>query len=187
MKELIRMKHLQYRNSLSEKKIGAKSAAITEKLFSLPEFQQAKAVLFYASFGNEVQTMEMIEKALALGKTVCVPVTSFREKKIEISQISGIAELKEKPNGLVEPETVRACPIEEIGLVVVPGIAFDQRGCRIGYGGGFYDRLLLKAPRNLKAVGLCFNQNIEDKLPAESHDVKMNKIVTEERIIEVVP
>ncbi len=184
MKSLIRMRHLQARNSLSEAEVAEKSKKVMEKLFGLPEFENSKAVLFYASFGNEVATTKMIEKALELGKKVCVPVTSFKEKTIAVSEIESVDELEKKESGLVEPREVRECSINEMGMVIVPGIVFDEDGNRIGYGGGFYDRLLNKAPRGIVAVGLCFEQNIEKRITGQSHDVRMELVVTEERVID---
>ncbi len=183
MKDLVRMKHLQLRNSLSAQKIEKKSLSITEKLFSMPEFKQAKAVLFYASFGNEVSTKEMVEKGIQNGKQVCVPVTSFKDKTITVSKINSIEELEEKESGLIEPKETKSCPVGEIDVIIVPGIAFDAEGYRIGYGGGFYDRLLRKAPRKTIAIGLCFEQNIDKQLPKQSHDAKMDFVITEERVI----
>ncbi len=184
MKELVRMKHLQLRNSLSEDEISRKSDEIEKRLFFLPEFKKSNVMLFYASFGKEVETGKMIERALAEGKNVCVPVTSFKEKTLVASSIKGLSDLEKKPSGLIEPREINSCPLEKIDLIVVPGIVFDGGGYRIGYGGGFYDRLLRKAPRGTVAIGLCFEQNIAKNIPKQSHDAKMNKIVTEERVIE---
>ena len=184
MKPLIRMRHLQARNSLSLAEVVEKSERIMERLFALPEFKESGAVLFYASFGNEVATGKMIEKALGLGKKVCVPVTSFKEKSIKLSEIENVGELEKKESGLVEPKELKECSIGEMGMVVVPGIAFDPEGDRIGYGGGYYDRLLNKAPRGVIAVGLCFEQNMEKRITGQSHDTRMEIVITEERVID---
>lgn len=185
MKELIRMRHLQLRNGLSLGEIAKKSKAIMDRLFSLPEFEKSRTVLFYASFGSEVDTYKMMEEALRQGKTVCVPVTSFKDKTIEISGIASLSDLEKKPSGLIEPKKINPVDLEKIDIVIVPGIAFDLDGYRIGYGGGFYDKLLRKAPRRIISIGLCFEQNLEQRLPRQSHDAKMNKIITEKRVIEV--
>ena len=186
MKELIRMKHLQLRNSLSKQEAGRKSAEISKKLFSLPEFEESKVVMFYVSFENEVATPNMIEKALELGKKVCVPISKPKEKGVVAGFIKSLSDLEKKPNGLMEPKKVVVCDPKEIDLIVVPGVVFDKEGYRIGYGGGFYDKLIRQVPRKTKAIGLCFEQNVEKRLPRQSHDAKMNKIVTEERVIGVV-
>ena len=179
----MRMKHLQLRNSLSKDEISKKSSKVEKRLFSLPEFKKSNSMLFYASFGKEVETGKMIEKAIAEGKNVCVPVTSFKEKTLMASSIKGLFDLEKKPSGLIEPRELNSCPLEEIDLVVVPGIVFDEAGYRIGYGGGFYDRLLRRAPRKTVTVGLCFEQNIAKNVPKQSHDAKMDFVVTEKRAI----
>ncbi len=186
MKDLLRIKHLQHRNTLSEREVRKKSIAIGEKLFSLPEFKQAKTILFFASIGNEPSTYKMIEHSLQKGKRVAVPITSFREKSLCLSEISSLEDLEKKESGLIEPKKEKICdvPLESIDLIIVPGVCFDEEGYRIGYGGGFYDKLLRKAPRKAFIVGLCFEQNIEKRLPRQSHDAKMDKIVTEEKVIE---
>jgi 5-formyltetrahydrofolate cyclo-ligase len=187
MKELTRMRHLQLRNSLAGCEIRKKSLAIKEKLLSLPEYRRAKSILFYASIGNEPATGEMIKAALGEGKKVAVPITSFRDRSICLSEIASLDDLEKKESGLIEPKKEKICstPLEKIDLVVVPGVCFDLEGYRIGYGGGFYDRLLRKAPRKTVLVGLCFEENLEQRLPRQSHDAKINKIITEKRIVGV--
>ncbi len=184
MKELLRMRHLQLRNSLSMREIERKSSAIMETLVALPAFKESKAILCYVNFGNEAITTGIIEKALQQGKTVCVPATSFKEKTIQISRISSLAGLEKKKTGLTEPKEIVSFELSEIDLIIVPGIAFDKEGYRIGYGGGFYDKLLRKAQRKTIAIGLCFEQNIEERLPRQSHDAKMSIVVTEKQVIE---
>jgi 5-formyltetrahydrofolate cyclo-ligase len=177
------MKHLQLRNSLSKGEISKKSSEVEKRLFLLPEFKKSNAILFYASFGKEIETEKMIEKALANKKNVCVPVTSFKDKTLLASSIKGLSDLEKKPNGLIEPRKINSCPIEKIDLIVVPGVVFDEEGYRVGYGGGFYDRLLKKAPRKTVTVGLCFEQNIAKNVPKQSHDAKMDFVISEKRVI----
>ncbi len=184
MKELLRMRHLQLRNGLSMREIERKSSAIMEKVVSLPSFRESKAILCYVNFGNEAITTGIIEKALQQGKTVCVPATSFKEKTIQISRINSLSDLEQKKSGLIEPKEIVAFPLGEIDLIIVPGVAFDREGYRIGYGGGFYDKLLRKSQRKTIAIGLCFEQNLELRLPRQSHDAKMNMIITEKQAIE---
>jgi 5-formyltetrahydrofolate cyclo-ligase len=186
MKELTRMKHLQWRNALSAKEVEKTSRAVKERLFSLPEYRKAKTILFYASIGSEPSTYGMMQEAMQQGKRVVVPVTSFKDKSICLSRLHSLADLEKKKSGLVEPKKEKLCdtPLSDVDLILVPGVCFDLDGYRIGYGGGFYDRLLRKAPRKTALIGLCFEQNIEERLPRQSHDAKMHRIVTEKRLIE---
>tara|TARA_Y100000310_G_scaffold345795_1_gene470055 strand:+ start:2411 stop:2956 length:546 start_codon:yes stop_codon:yes gene_type:complete len=181
------MKHLQLRNTLNPAELEEKSTQIQKNLFELPEYTNSKIILFYVSIASEPQTHEMIKQALADGKKVAVPITSFRDKTLCLSEISSLGDLEKKETGLIEPKKEKICNIslEQIDLVIVPGVCFDKEGYRIGYGGGFYDRLLRNAKHETAVVGLCFAQNIEQSIPRQSHDAKMNKIVTEMRVIEI--
>ena len=183
MKELTRLKHLQIRNSFSEQELVRKSQAIEQNLFGVDKFSKSTAVLSYVNIGNEVKTEGIIKRLLEEGKTVCVPATSFKEKKIYISKIESIHDLEKKENGLIEPKVVNPIELDKIDAIIVPGIAFDLEGYRLGYGGGFYDRLARKAPRKTLLFGICFEENLEQRLPRQSHDAKMHAVVTDKRVV----
>ena len=185
MKELLRMQNLQKRNSLSAKAIEEKSLFIQEKLFLLKEFKEAGKILFYVGVKTEVRTKQMILDALALGKIVCVPKSDFEKKIMNAVQIKNLNDLEETQFGLLEPKRGKEVPAEELDLIIVPGVAFDLRGTRLGYGGGFFDKFLRKTSRNAVKIGLAFECNLEESLPVTSHDEKMNKIITEEKIVGV--
>jgi len=177
------MQNLQKRNSLNKRELLEKSEAIKERLFAQPEFRKAKKILFFAGIKNEVQTEEMISDALALGKTVCVPKTDFEKQKMSAVIISSFEELKEKKFGLLEPESGKEIFPEEIDLIIVPGVAFDTQGRRLGLGKGFFDKFLQETRRDASKIALSFECNIEKSVPYASHDMLMNKIITENRVI----
>ena len=183
MKELLRLQNLEKRNSLSEKQILEKSLAIKRMLFFLPEFLQAKKILFYVSFKSEVSTREMIQEALSLGKIVAVPLSDFEKNSMRAVKITSLAALEEKKFGLLEPESGKEIPAQELDLIIVPGVAFDLQRARLGYGKGFFDRFLRGTRKGAKKIGLAFECNIEESIQGSSHDEKMDKIITEERII----
>ncbi|MDD5162754.1 MAG: 5-formyltetrahydrofolate cyclo-ligase [Candidatus ainarchaeum sp.] len=183
MKKLLRLQNLQKRNSLSQKEIIEKSFAIKERLFSLQEFKKSEKILFYVGIKSEARTSEMIGEALGLGKTVAVPLCDFEKKEMRAVQINSLDCLEEKKFGLLEPKTGKKIPVQEIDLIIVPGTAFDLKCERLGYGGGFFDRFLKKTKKSAKKIGLAFECNIEKKIPSTSRDVKMDKIITEKRII----
>ncbi|RLG18504.1 5-formyltetrahydrofolate cyclo-ligase [Candidatus Micrarchaeota archaeon] len=162
--------------------IESKSASIMSKLFELPEFEKAGVVLFYASKRDEVQTLEMIQAALDKGKKIVLPITVVEGKNLILSEIKSVRELVEGAFGVLEPANF--VPVEErlIELAVVPGVAFDSQGDRIGHGMGYYDKLLkkLKCP----IIGLAFEFQLVDDIPEEEHDVRVHKIITEKRVIE---
>jgi 5-formyltetrahydrofolate cyclo-ligase len=185
MKEIARMQNLAKRNSLPAEKLEKKSALIGEKLLALPEFQKAEKLMLYFSIKNEVGTRPLIKECLKQGKQVFLPKTEFEKKKIILTQISSIEEVKKTRQGLFEPIGAKTAKASELDLIVVPGVAFDREGNRIGMGRGFYDELLRKTSTKVKLVGLCFEENLAEEVPTESHDVKMNLIVTDKQVIRI--
>ena len=182
MKQAIRKKHLEKRKSLSAESLGQKSKKLASLLFETAEFKNARCIMAFVSINGEPETRGIIEEAWRQGKKVCVPTTDFAANEMMPVQINSFAELEEKKFGLPEPKShEKKVAVGEIDLVLVPGVAFDERGNRIGYGKGFFDRFL--AGSKVTAVGLCFEQHLEKELPCEAHDCRVGKIVTEERVI----
>ncbi|MDO8428524.1 MAG: 5-formyltetrahydrofolate cyclo-ligase [Candidatus Diapherotrites archaeon] len=169
-----------------EKQKLKKSTKIMEKLFKTHEFQQAKIIAFFVGRTNEVETKKGIEKTLKLGKTVCIPITNFKTKTLQFSTIKNFKELEEKQFQLMEPkkEFIRKVRLNKIDLLIIPGLGFDVFKQRLGFGKGFYDRTLKKLNKKTKTIGLCFDFQIVQKLPKEKHDQKVQKIITEKRMIE---
>ena len=182
MKNTLRNAHKQSRDSIEGR--GEKSILIKKTLFSLPEFQKAGTILFYSSIKSEVETMTMIETALLLGKRVVLPAINKSSQALDLFEVKSISELSKGVFGIPEPQKIFPVEKEEIELAVLPGIVFDRRGYRIGYGYGYYDRLLkdLKIPR----IGIAFEPQIIDAIPSEPHDVPVNKIISENRIINCI-
>ena len=152
---------------------------IMDKFLRLHCFNSAKCVLLYASKGGEVHTDGIIQSALSLGKKVALPVTIKEGHVLELYEIKGMDELSEGAFGILEPERnpERRVQPEEVELVVVPGVSFDRRGHRIGYGLGYYDSLLKKV-EGCK-VGLAYDMQIVEHVPDEPHDVAVDMIVTQ--------
>ncbi len=187
MKEIARLRNLAKRNSLSRQQIEKKSKQIEERLLALPEFEKAKIVMAYYGVRNEVETKGIIQKALQAGKIVALPVTDFEKKTVVPILINSLEQLQKTQFGLVEPTSKKPVETTELDLIIVPGVAFDKSGCRIGRGKGFYDELLRKTSTEITLVGLCFEENLEERLPSESHDVKMDLIVTDKQVIRCKP
>lgn len=158
-----------------------KSRVILEKLLALPVFQRAKTILFYASIKGEVDTFAMIERAFALEKRVLLPVVRKREKRIVPVAVSSLSGLKKGAYGILEPESrdAAAVPLSEIDLVVVPGVAFDQKNNRLGRGAGYYDRFLSELPLMTPAVGLAFDCQVVQSIPGlEPHDRPVTQVLS---------
>ncbi len=185
LKEEIRREVLARRNELGEKERQEKSKIIQEKVLGLEEFKKANTVMLYLNFGSEVETKWLIEKSLALGKRVVVPVTNFDEQNFDLVKFENFEELAENKFGILEPplETGREVKPEELDLIIVPGIVFDEKGNRIGFGKAFYDEFLNSMKKKSPLIGLAFELQLLKELPIEKHDVKINNIITEKRII----
>ncbi len=186
-KSILRERILRLRNSQRKRVIREKSKIIADKLLGCHLFKRAKVVMFYATKENEVDTREMIEHAMEESKRVIVPITRFREGRILPSEILDYdSELEVGKFGIPEPkfQFVRPVDPKEIDLVIVPGVVFDVRGHRIGYGGGFYDRFLKELRPEVRSIGLAFEFQLYDKLPNGENDVPVDFIISEERIID---
>lgn len=182
----LRSRMLRRRRSQAAEEIKRKSHLIREKLLTFDLFQESRGVLFYLAMEDEVQTHPSIERALGMGKTVSVPLIDKEERKILPSILKNPdKELTPGSWGILEPNRkfYRPCPLEEIDLVVVPGVAFDEVGNRLGLGQGFYDRFLRKLRKRVKPVGLAFEFQVVGSLPFCSHDVAVDYIITEKRIV----
>ncbi|MFA5929302.1 MAG: phosphoribosylglycinamide formyltransferase [Candidatus Micrarchaeia archaeon] len=156
---------------------------IMDRFLRLPCFNSAKCVLLYASKGGEVHTDGIIQSALSLGKKVALPVTVQEGHALELYEIKSISELSEGAFGILEParNPERRVQPEEVELVVVPGVTFDRRGHRLGYGRGYYDSLL-KRIKGCK-VGLAYDMQIVGHVPDEPHDVAVDMVVTQSETI----
>ena len=184
MKEKIREEIHSLRENHPVEHAIQKSSIIKEKLFSLPEFKKTGTILFYVSIKNEVKTQEMIVEAIDMGKRVCVPVSDFENKSMEASHIGSMLYLEKTKFGLLEPKVSRPIPPEQIDLVIIPGVAFDREGNRVGYGSGFYDRFLPKLRKGAKKIALAYDLQIVEKIPTGENDVSVEKIITEDEIIQ---
>jgi len=169
----------------------AKSSRIQEFLFELPEFKAAKAVSFYVTkpSSGEVETEQMIKASLRMGKRVLLPVVEKTAKKLALSELKDFdTELAPGAFNVPEPKQSfrRPIPARECDLIIVPGVVFDLHGYRLGFGGGYYDRLLHEIAslrRGIPFVGLAYELQVVDRLPHTRHDVAVHILVTEERVL----
>lgn len=186
-KSELRKKVLNIRNSMSREDVIYKSSLITNKLTSMDEYKESNTVFVYMSFGNEVVTSGLIKEMLSEGKRVVIPYTDVKNTVLIPSELkSPDDDLVLSPFGYYEPayEKIRPVEPEEFDLIVVPGVVFDRNMNRIGFGKGYYDRILCRKRKNAKAVAFAYGFQVFEKIPAESHDIKMDKIITEQCIID---
>ena len=186
MKTTIRRQALRARLNLTAEEVKGKSQKIARRLFSLPEFKRARTIMFYVSRPEEVDTHQMIRSTLRAGYRVAVPLTGVKGEKIVPVLIDDLdRELSRGQWGILEPNSPeRAIPPREIDLVVLPGVAFDCRGNRVGRGLAFYDDFLVKVPPQAGRIALAFEEQVYREVPSCGHDIPVTKVVTEKRVID---
>ena len=178
----LRKRILETLNSQKEVDRAKYSSIIKYKLFSSAEFKNARTILFYASFDGEVDTWVMMQEAKREGKTIVLPVIMESQKQIIPSRVLELEkELTIGPYGIKQPAPpfFRPVNLNDIDLVIIPGVAFDKKGNRLGRGQGYYDRLLSQIPSSVPTVGLAFAFQILEELPEVApHDCPVKTIIT---------
>lgn len=157
------------------------SEAIRRKVFRLTAFRRAKTVCCYVSLPYEVQTWRMIDAMLKHGKRVVVPMTKPGSKQLQLSELRDPhSELTRGAFGVWEPtpEAVRPVPVREVDLVLVPGLAFDRAGHRLGHGHGYFDRFLSRLRPAIPTMGLAYRFQLLDRLPISAYDHAVQAVLT---------
>lgn len=170
----------------TEEDLADRIKILEERLFSFANFQEANVTLLSAHREYELDTMHIIQKSLGLNKVVVLP--GFNPDKFEMVLMKiddPDKDLIKGPLGNVEPDPARCkvVPIDCIDIAIIPGLAFDEKGGRIGTGFGFYDRLIPKLPITTRKVSLTFEEQVIPQVPMESHDKYVDIIITDKRII----
>ncbi len=164
----------------------ALSEAICEKFSALAEFAAARSIMVYIDVRTEVRTRHYLPKLLESGKRIVVPYCV--EADLKLFLLESMDELAIGMYKILEPkEALRNVPnkrvdVREVDLIMVPGVAFDRRGARMGHGFGYYDKLLEHARPDAPLVALAFECQLFPEIPTQTHDVFMNKIVTERAV-----
>jgi len=185
-KREIRKETLKARLALSAQEVARRSAIILARLQTLEEYRRAVFLMTYVDIRNEVQTDGLIQASLALGKQVAVPLTDVPARKLKPSLLLNFPEdLAPGPWGILEPAAgcFRPVEIQKIDLVIVPGVAFDERGNRVGYGGGFYDRFLPQTRPDTFWVAPAYELQIKPEIRPGPDDCPVHCLVTEKRVI----
>ena len=177
-KRLLRSKILLRLKRQKEEDRYQRTKAVEKKLLRTKEFKKAKLVMFYIALSGEVNTEEMIRVAKKLGKIVAVPVCKRIGLSIKPCILDGHGGMRKGPYGVVEPAVKRPARIKDLDLVIVPGLAFDKKGDRLGRGKGYYDRFLSRLPKDTPSIGLAFDFQILSTVPTVSHDVSVSKVLS---------
>ncbi len=179
---------LTQRDTLSETEQKEHSNKIMKRIIKMTQFQSAATIFTYVDFRSEVITSSLIEYMLECDKNVIVPVTLVKDKDLLAVSITDPAR-ELAPGYCSIPEPIVAIREQQmlspdiIDIIFLPGSVFDERGGRMGYGGGYYDRFVsAKAPQALR-VGLAYELQMVEHVPLQDHDEFLDFIVTEERIV----
>jgi len=170
-------------NRKNQPEKDAVSRLICERFVALPEYAAAGTVMFYVDVRTEVRTRHFLPTVLGCGKRVVVPYCVDGE--LELFLLERMDELEIGMYKILEPKadlrslSAKRIEVEQLDLIMVPGVAFDRRGARMGHGFGYYDKLLARARADTPLVALAFECQLFPEVPTAPHDVFMNKIVTE--------
>ena len=167
---------LERRNALGAGEITKRSKSIQQLVLDSEEFKSAITIGAYYAFGSEVKTDTIIEQAQALGKKIALP--SVEGESLTFYELSSGKYLVKGRFGIMEP--LPYGPVDRIDLLVVPGIAFDKKGHRLGYGKGYYDKFLAK--KEITSIGLGYSFQLLDRLPTGKYDKKLDAVATEDSI-----
>jgi 5-formyltetrahydrofolate cyclo-ligase len=156
-------------------------------VIGLPEFHVARVVACYAALPGEVRTERIMAEAWKLGHAVAIPAYRADRKSYSLAVLGPQAPVRQGRWGILEPERKEWISVDDVDIAIIPGVAFDVDGGRLGHGGGYYDRLLTSDRTGLVSdvtkIGLAFEWQVVERVPMEAKDVRMNVLVTEERTI----
>lgn len=147
-------------------------------------YKNAKVIFAFVSFGSEVDTKRFIKQAIKDNKIIGVPKVKSKAEGFVIHEINSLEDLEEGFYGILEPKnSCRILEDDSFDFILMPGVAFDRFGGRIGYGGGFYDRFLSNLKRNVPKIAIAYDLQIIEKIPMSDHDIRIDGIITENETI----
>lgn len=172
----------------SAEEASSLSASVCRRVIAAEPFESAQTVMVYMPIPGEVDVCAIALRCFQVGKTVCVPRMDWKSRRMHAVEIRGFDDQFEaRKHGIREPLSGAPVPTSEVDLVIVPGLAFDAEGNRVGRGAGFYDRFLadpsLRRGGRALAVGVGFDFQVVDRAPREPHDVKIEAVATDRRLI----
>ena len=173
---------IQKRDEIPSEIREKKDEKILSKLLKNLEFMNSEHILIYMGFGSEINTLEYVNVLLDLDKKIYIPHLGGKENPMEIVQLTnpeiqlesgymGILELKDEFVEIIDPKI--------LDLIIMPGVAFDKFGNRLGYGGGYYDRFIERTKKNIHLLALCYKEQLVEQVPTEPHDKVMDEIITD--------
>ncbi len=185
-KKMLRQSVLAARRAMSPASRQAASRQMLTELYTQPDFVSARTVFLYASMADEVQLYPLMEQCLLLEKTVCLPLITG-PGTMDAVRLSAMDALVPGEFGIktIDPVQCELVPPSVIDLIVVPGVAFDDQGRRLGLGAGYYDRFMAERAPQARRIALAFDCQLADCVPIEPHDQIVDLVITENRCLKV--
>ncbi|MEW8957181.1 5-formyltetrahydrofolate cyclo-ligase [Clostridium sp.] len=180
-KNALRKDMIALRDGVNIENLKEYSHTIFNKIISTEEYRNSEVIFIFVSFGSEVYTHDLINYSLNMGKRICVPKVISKKAGMKAIEIKSLDELTPSNYGILEPEIKEGNIIDEksIDLVIIPGVAFDRKGGRIGYGGGFYDRFLPLLRKDSEKIAIAYSFQIIEEVPREENDFLVPCIITD--------
>ena len=170
--------------AMSREEIRTKSSAACAALIALPEYQAARAIMLYLALPEEADTADIAMNAWQQDKVVLAPKVDWSKRHMLAAEIHSLDEgIVCGRYGIGQPAERSVWPAEQIDLIVVPALAYDRAGRRLGRGGGFYDRFLARPDMRAVACGLAFDAQLVEQLPAGKHDQPVDILVTNKEVL----
>ena len=172
--------------AFSSEEMAKKQEIIEEKLLEFANFLEAELALLYVRRASELATDKILRISLAARKGIVLPAFSESKHAISLFRINDLdADLKKSSSDRMEPnpDTCKKISLEDIDIAVIPGLAFDEKGGRIGFGEGFYNRLIAKLPETTRKIAIAFEEQIVEHVPMDSRKHNLDIIITDQRTI----
>jgi len=173
-------------DALPKKEIMQKYGLIEDQLFDFANFREAETTLLYINHPHEVDTKSILKRCSESTKEIILPLFGAENNGTKLYKISDIEkDLKPGPNNILQPDPDRCkpVPIDAVDIAIIPGIAFDEKGGRLGIGSGRYDKIISKLPATARKVACATEDQMTQLVPMESHDKYVDIIITDQRII----
>ena len=181
-KKELRKNILKMRDSMDEADRFSADETVLLKLLALKEYRDT--IFTFVIYSSEVYTKQLISESLRRGKRVLVPVVDNDKKEMILSELKRAEALQTSDMGILEPSGENIRPVEPkiVDICITPGAVFDKRGYRIGYGGGFYDKMMPRFRSDAKKIGVGYDFQLVDEVPKEEHDQKIDMLITDKEI-----
>jgi len=184
-KDALRAKFMALRRAMTEAERIEKSEAIRQVVIATDQFHESSVIALYSPIRHEVDTEGIFHAARRLGKTTAYPLVSRERHALRFFSVDEPDRLIPGTYGIKEPDAYNApeIAVHELDMILVPAVLLDMNGFRLGYGGGYYDRLLSDPSMRAHATAVVYDFQVVRRLPRQDHDVPVDRIITENRVI----